>query len=183
MFSVRRDFFVLAVLFFGCQLGAVCQSKEAVEPDQEYSNEYFSVKYPSSWLLDDSYDTIRLVSGVTIRDFNSFGTDYYSNVLIYVSKEKVKGSPEYIAESVKSYLSLYVDSFKALKIENLTFSGCSATVMEYIMKMDGRKLKGVQYTIKRSDDTLYYITITCLKKNFKKVSKTTNKIVDSITIK
>lgn len=168
---------LLLALIFVCQFDALAQGDDVKCLDNEYSNEYFSVRYPSSWLLVDSYDTTRLICGATL--FSKKQSNYITNyIILSVEKGKDENCTTDTAQSIWDLVT-----FKPLEERSLRFSGCDATLLGYSVKVVGHKLIGEQYTIKKDDDTIYRVTVTCEKKRYKKVQNEVSAIVNSIEIK
>lgn len=153
--------------------------------DKQYSNSYFSLRYPSSWQVvqDDNQVTANTSIAVQIMEKQKNDVDFRPNINIIVSSKKWKESTSYIAQQSSQNNKQIVPSYKQLGISDTQISGCKGSLLEGTIELQGYKLRSSQYIVKKVDNTTITITVTTDNREHKDQMKIINAILKSIEIK
>lgn len=153
--------------------------------DKQYSNAYFSLRYPSSWQIvqDGNQVTANTSIAVQIMEKQKNDVDFRPNINIIVSSKKWKESTSYIARQSSQNNKQMVPSYQQLGISDTQISGCKGSLLESTFELQGYKLRSSQYTVKKADNTTYIITATTDNRMHKEQMKIINAMLKSIQIK
>ena len=163
----------------------VVETEEPSGLDKQYSNAYFSLRYPSSWQIvqDGNQVTANTSIAVQIMEKRKNDIDFRPNINIIVSSRKWEESTSYIARQSSQSNKQMVPSYKQLGISDTNISGCSGSLLEGTIEMQGYKLRSSQYIVKKSDNTTFTITATTDNGKHREQMKIINQVLKSIHIK
>ena len=130
--------------------------------DKIYSNAFFSINYPSSWMIvqDDNQITTNTTISVQIMEKKITDVDFRPNINIIVSSRKWKESTSDLASQSSKNNKQQIPQYKKLGIGETHISNNKGSLLEYTCIIQGYKLHGNQYIIKKSDNTTFIITAT-----------------------
>lgn len=154
--------------------------------NKQYSNEYFSIKYPTTWQIvqDDNQVTGNTTVSVQIMEKLKNDHDFRPNINIIVSKKKWSEPTSYLAQNSTTKNRQIMDNYHLLaQRDNISISDCKGSLVDYTFSIQGYKLHGMQYIVKKKDNTTFIITATtdAAKHNSQKV--TTDEIINSLKLK
>ncbi len=138
------------------------KSNQNVDLSKQYSNKYFSIKYPSSWQVvqDDNQVTANTSISVQIMQIAENDYDFSPNINIIVSSKKWQESTEYLAQQSANSSKEALSTYNKIGISNTYIDNCKGSLLEYSLSISGYKLYGNQYIVKKSDNTTFTITAT-----------------------
>lgn len=138
------------------------KSNQSVNLSKQYSNKYFSIKYPSSWQVvqDDNQVTANTSISVQIMQIAENDYDFSPNINIIVSSKKWQESTEYLAQQSANSSKEALSTYNKIGISNTYIDNCKGSLLEYSLSISGYKLYGNQYIVKKSDNTTFTITAT-----------------------
>lgn len=153
---------------------------------KSYSSSKFSLKYPSSWQIvqDDECATANTVISLQImaKQINDF--DFRPNINIIVSRYKRTESTNQLAlGSYKSMVNAGINIRLVKQPSPITISGLSGSVIEYVMYIEGYPIRGIQYILKKADNTTYIITSSLDNDKLSIQRRISDNIINSIRIK
>lgn len=154
--------------------------------NKQYSNEYFSMKYPTTWQIvqDDNQVTGNTTVSVQIMEKLKNDHDFRPNINIIVSKKKWSEPTSYLAQNSTTKNRQIMDNYHLLaQRDNISISDCKGSLVDYTFSIQGYKLHGMQYIVKKKDNTTFIITATtdAAKHNSQKI--TTDEIINSLKLK
>lgn len=152
--------------------------------DKHYSNAYFSLNYPSSWLIvqDDNHITSKTTISVQIMEKKKNDVDFRPNINIIVSSSKWKESTSYLASQSSKNNKQQIPQYKKLGIRDTHIGNNKGSRLEYTCIIQGYKLHGNQYIVKKSDNTTFIITATTDDNRHREQMKIVDAILKSIHI-
>lgn len=153
--------------------------------NKEYSNEYFSLKYPTSWQIinEDNQVTNQTNISVQIIEKQKNNYDFSPNINIIVSSNKWKEPTSYLAKQTIFQNRKLLNSYHLIEQKNdIVLSNCKGSSIEYTFNMQGYILYGIQYIVKKHDNTTFIITLTVDNKKIKQ-NDIINSIINSLVIK
>ena len=138
------------------------KSNQSVDLSKQYSNKYFSIKYPSSWQVvqDDNQITANTSISVQIMQIVENDYDFSPNINIIVSSKKWQESTEFLAQQSANSSKEALSTYNKIGISNAYIDNCKGSLLEYSLSISGYKLYGNQYIVKKSDNTTFTITAT-----------------------
>ena len=151
-----------------------------------YSNEYFSIKFPTSWqvIKDDNKVTNGTSISVQIMEKESNDYDFRPNINIIVSGKKRLESAETLADITISQNRQAISCYQLLcKDNNITLSHCQGCRIEQQFRIQNYKLRNIQYIIKNLDNTVYTITATMDASKYSTQVHILKQIINSLIIK
>ena len=154
--------------------------------DKQYSNNYFSIKYPNSWQIvkDDNKVTNSTSVSVQIMEKQKNNHDFRPNINIIVSDKKRIESAITLANITISQHKQVMPAYQLLnKDVNVILSNCKGCKIEQQFSIQGYKLQNIQYTVKKKDNTTYIITATMDANKYSTQISILNQIINSLIIK
>lgn len=160
-------------------------TEETNRLDKQYSNSYFSLRYPSSWQIvqDGNQVTSNTAISVQIMEKQKNDVDFRPNINIIVSSKKWEESTSYLAQQTLQNNKRMMPSYKYIGIGSTQVGGCEGSLLEGAIEVQGYKLRSSQYIVKKADNTTFTITATTDNGKHREQIKTINKILKSIRIK
>lgn len=158
----------------------------AHELEKEYSNKYFSLRYPSSWQIiqDDNHLTETTVISLQIMQKQLNDYDYRPNINLIVSATKRAEPTSYIARQTADYNKKLLPNYVEINITNdVEIDGNKGSLLSILWEYQGFKIRGDQYIVKKADNTTFIITASTDNAKYQKQSAVIKKILDSIVIK
>lgn len=149
-----------------------------------YSNNKFSIKYPSNW--DVVQDNTRATKNTTIavqimqRETNEY--DFRPNVNIIASKDKYSESAITLARKSYNQVKDLGIAANLIEIRVCQIDGKEGCVAEYTATVEGYNLHIYQYIVKKKDDSTFVITMTLDQTNLRNQKTLSQQIIDSIKI-
>lgn len=128
-----------------------------------YSNEYFSIKYPTTWQIvqDDNQVTGNTTVSVQIMEKLKNDHDFRPNINVIVSKKKWSEPTSYLAQNTIAQNKQIMDSYHLLEQnDDIYINNCQGSMIDYTFNIQGYKLHGIQYIVKKKDNTTFIITAT-----------------------
>lgn len=161
-------------------------SLQAQSLEKTYSNSRFSIKYPSSWLVVQENQAATANTTISLQVMAKQLNDYYfrPNVNIIISKEKREESTNQLA--LMAYKGLVKSGIQSKVVKlpsSITISGLKGSVVEYVMVLNGYSIRGIQYVLKKTDNTIYIITSSIDNSKVNSQRKINDLIINSIKIK
>lgn len=153
---------------------------------QQYSNEYFSIKYPTTWQIvqDDNQVTGNTTVSVQIMEKLKNDHDFRPNINIIVSKKKWSEPTSYLAQNTIAQNKQIMDSYHLLEQnDDIYINNCQGSVIDYTFNIQGYKLHGIQYIVKKKDNTTFIITATTDAARHSKQKVIANTMINSLKIK
>lgn len=153
--------------------------------EKEYSNKYFSLRYPSSWQVvqDDNNATATTVISLQIMQKQMNDYDFRPNINIIVSNTKWAEPTSYLAQQTSQNNRKVVSTYKQLSISDTEISGCKGSLLSSSMYLQGYSMRSDQYIVKKSDNTTYIITATTDLNKYQAQMAIINEILKSLVIK
>ena len=180
---------ILSLMMILCVYGVYAQGNAGKNLNtalpKQYSNECFSLRYPSSWQIvqDDNQATTNTVISVQIMQKQTNNVDFRPNVNIIVSNKKWSESTKYLAQQSSRNNKQLMHTYKQIGIKDIVVDKCKGSLLEYTISLQGYTLHGSQYIVKKPDNTTFTITATTDVKRHQEQMKTINAIINSISIK
>lgn len=162
------------------------EGKSSVVLEKQYSNKYFSLKYPSSWQVvqDDNQVTNSTAISVQIMEKQKNNYDFRPNINIIVSGKKRIESTLELAKITIMQQKQYFSSYNLIKqTNNIVLSKAKGSMIEYTVNTQGYCLHGLQYIVKKPDNTTFTITGTMDASKYKEQQNIIEKIIKSLIIK
>lgn len=159
-------------------------TEEANRLDKQYSNSYFSLRYPSSWQIvqDGNQVTSNTAISVQIMEKQKNDVDFRPNINIIVSSKKWEESTSYLAQQTSQNNKRMMPSYKYIGIGSTQVGGCKGSLLEGTIEVQGYKLHSSQYIVKKTDNTTFTITATTDNGKHIQQMKVINAILKSIHI-
>ena len=153
--------------------------------EKMYANKYFSFNYPSSWRItqEDSRATANTVVAVQVMQSPINNIDFCPNINIIVSSQKWTETTSALANISSINNKKVVSTYKEIGINDIKVGGCYGSLLQYTVAVNGYKLRGSQYIVKKNDNTVITITATTDANKHWEQIKTINAILNSMTIK
>ena len=154
--------------------------------NKQYSNEYFSIKYPTTWQIvqDDIQVTGNTTVSVQIMEKLKNDHDFRPNINIIVSKKKWSEPTSYLAQNTIAQNKQIMDSYHLLEQnDDIYINNCQGSVIDYTFNIQGYKLHGIQYIVKKKDNTTFIITATTDAARHSKQKVIANTMINSLKIK
>lgn len=154
--------------------------------DRHYSNEYFSIKYPTTWQIvqDDNQVTSNTTVSVQIMEKLKNDHDFRPNINIIVSKKKWNEPTSYLAQNTIAQNKQIMNSYQLLKqLDNISINNCQGSLIDYTFSIQGYKLHGIQYILKKKDNTTFIITATTDAANHSKQKVIADAMINSLKLK
>lgn len=154
--------------------------------NKQYSNEYFSIKYPTTWQIvqDDNQVTGNTTVSVQIMEKLKNDHDFRPNINIIVSKKKWSEPTSYLAQNTIAQNKQIMDSYHLLEQnDDIYINNCQGSVIDYTFNIQGYKLHGIQYIVKKKDNTTFIITATTDAARHSKQKVIANTMINSLKIK
>lgn len=151
-----------------------------------YSNENFSIKYPATWQIvqDDSQVTNNTSISVQIMEKQKNDNDFRPNINIIVSKKKWSEPTSYLAKNTISQNKQIMNSYQLLEqSDNISISNCQGSLIDYTFNIQGYKLHGIQYILKKKDNTTFIITVTTDAAKHSKQKVISDALINSLKLK
>lgn len=163
---------------------AAPEAEDANGLDKQYSNSYFSLRYPSSWQIvqDGNQVTSNTAISVQIMEKQKNNVDFRSNINIIVSSRKWEESTSYLARQTSENNKRMLPSYEYIGISDTQIGGCKGSLLEGTIELQGYKLHSSQYIVKKADNTPFTITATTDNGKHKHQMKVINAILKSIRI-
>lgn len=142
------------------------ENKTASQPpvlSKNFSNEYFSIKYPSSWQIiqEEKQVTNNTAISLQIMEIQKNDYDFRPNINIIVSNKKWKESTAYLAEQTSQNNKRLIPSYSQLSISNnIVLAKCRGSLLQYSCSIQDYQLEVNQYIVKKTDNTTFIITVT-----------------------
>ncbi len=160
-------------------------SQESIILDKQFSNKYFSIKYPSSWQIiqEENQVTNNTAISLQIMERQKNDYDFRPNINIIVSNKKWRESTAYLAEQTSQNNRRLIRSYKQLSTSNDVVLGkCRGSLLQYSFSVQGYQLKADQYIVKRTDNTTFIITVTIENCKYSEQNKLVQSILKSLII-
>ena len=153
--------------------------------ENEYSNKYFSLKYPSTWQIvqDNNQATATTTISVQIMEKKKNDVDFRPNVNIIVSATKWTEPASYLAQQTSQNNRKVVSTYKQLSRSDTEISGCKGSLLSSSMYLQGNSMRSDQYIVKKSDNTTFIITATTDSNKYQSQMAVINEILKSLVIK
>lgn len=154
--------------------------------NKQYSNEYFSIKYPTTWQIvqDDNQVTGNTTVSVQIMEKLKNDHDFRPNINIIVSKKKWSEPTSYLAQNTIAHNKQIMDSYHLLEQnDDIYINNCQGSVIDYTFNIQGYKLHGIQYIVKKKDNTTFIITATTDATKYSKQKVIADKMINSLKLK
>lgn len=153
--------------------------------DNQYSNSYFNLRYPSSWQIvqDGNQVTSNTAISVQIMEKQRNDVDFRPNINIIVSNRKWEESTSYLAQQTSQNNKRLIPNYIFIGIGSTQVGGCNGSLLESTIEKQGYKLHSSQYIVKKSDNTTFIITATTDNDKHLEQMKIINQILKSIHIK
>lgn len=153
--------------------------------ENEYSNKYFSLKYPSTWQIvqDNNQATATTTISVQIMEKKKNDVDFRPNINIIVSATKWTEPASYLAQQTSQNNRKVVSTYKQLSISDTEISGCKGSLLSSSMYLQGYSMRSDQYIVKKSDNTTFIITATTDSNKYQSQMAVINEILKSLVIK
>jgi len=152
--------------------------------DKQYSNSYFSLRYPSSWQIvqDGNQVTSETIISVQIMEKKKNDVDFRPNINIIVSSRKWTISTTVLAQQTSDYNKRMLPNYKYIGISDIQVDGCKGSLLEGSIELKGYKLRSNQYVVKKADNTTLTITATTEKGKHNQQMEVISAIMKSIQI-
>ena len=153
---------------------------------KETSNNYFTLKYPSSWqiVMDDNQVTNNTTVSIQIMQKRVNDYDFCPNINIIVSSRKWNESSSQLATTTIRNNEKLIPRYKFIKkTDNISIGGYNGSLITSEYSIDNCKVNSYQYIIKKPDNTVFIISATVDTKENKNQMEVINTILNSIIIK
>lgn len=160
-------------------------SQQSTILDKQFSNKYFSIKYPSSWQIvqEENQATNNTAISLQIMEKQKNEYDFRPNINIIVSNKKWSESTAYLTEQTSHNNSIAIPNYTQLAIVNdVSLGKCKGSLLWYSFTIQGYHLRGNQYIVKKSDNTTFIITATMDDSKYNEQIVTINDILESLII-
>ncbi len=160
-------------------------SQQSTILDKQFSNKYFSIKYPSSWQIvqEENQATNNTAVSLQIMEKQKNEYDFRPNINIIVSNKKWNESTAYLTEQTSHNNSMAIPDYTQLAIFNdVSLGKCKGSLLWYSFNVQGYHLRGNQYIVKKSDNTTFIITATMENSKYNKQKTTLQDIIESLII-
>lgn len=160
-------------------------TESSVALNKQYSNKYFSLKYPTSWQIvqEDNQVTSKTNISVQIMEKQKNDYDFSPNINIIVSSKRWKEPTSYLAEQTIYQNRKLLDSYHMIRQKNdIIINNCKGSSIEYTFNMQGYILRGIQYIVKKQDNTTFIITATVDDNKETKQNDIINNIINTLII-
>ena len=130
---------------------------------KQFSNKYFSIKYPSSWQIvqEENQVTDNTAISLQIMEQQENDYDFLANINIIVSKEKRKEPAAYLVEQSVQGMRCLIPSYRLLSTsDDVVLDKGKGSSSQYTWSINGCQLKADQYIVKKADNTTFTITAT-----------------------
>lgn len=167
-------------------LTGMCIVSCAQDLEKEYSNKYFSLRYPSLWQIvqDDNHLTETTVISLQIMQKQLNDYDFRPNINIIVSATKWTEPTSYLARQTADNNKRVIPNYVVIDMRNdVKIDGCNGTLLSSRIEYQGFKMRSDQYIVKKADNTTFIITATTDNAKYQKQSAVIKKILDSMVIK
>ena len=154
--------------------------------DRLYSNEYFTIKYPTTWQIVQDDNKVTNQTSISVQIMEKLKNEYgfRPNINIIVSKKKWSESTSYLAQNTIIQNKKIMNSYHLLdQRDNISISNCQGSLIDYTFNIQGHKLHGIQYIVKKKDNTTFIITATTDTAKHSKQKVITNAMINSLKIK
>lgn len=154
--------------------------------DKQYSNKYFSINYPNTWQIvqDDNQVTHNTTISVQIMEKLKNNYDFRPNINIIVSPKKRSEPTSYLAQNSIGTNKQVMGNYRLLvQRNNISISDCKGSLVDYTFNIEGYKLHGMQYIVKKEDNTTFIITATTDAAKHSSQKTTTDEIINSLKFK
>ncbi|MCF2594920.1 DcrB-related protein, partial [Bacteroides caecigallinarum] len=141
---------------------------------------------PTSWQIinEDNQVTNQTNISVQIIEKQKNDYDFSPNINIIVSSNKWKEPTSYLAKQTISQNRRLLNSYHLIEQKNdIVLSNCKGSSIEYTFNMQGYILYGIQYIVKKHDNTTFIITLTVDNNKKIKQNDIINSIINSLVIK
>lgn len=149
-----------------------------------YSNSYFHLRFPDSWEIvqENNQVTNKTNISVQIMEKRVNEYDFRPNINVIVSSRKWKEPTSYLAQQTINQNQQVLDGYHLIrKKDNIVLSKCNGSSIQYTFEVQGYTLHGIQYIIKKQDNTTFIVTGTA--DNTKEQQNIIDSIIKTITIK
>lgn len=154
--------------------------------DRQYSNEYFSIEYPTTWQIvqDDNQVTGNTTVSVQIMEKLKNDHDFRPNINIIVSKKKWSEPTSYLVQNTIAQNKQIMNNYHLLEQSNdIYIDNCQGSVIDYTFDIQGYKLHGMQYIVKKKDNTTFIITATTDAAKHSKQKGIADAMINSLKLK
>ena len=162
------------------------ERKPSVVLEKQYSNKYFNLKYPSSWQIiqDDNQVTNNTAIYLQVMEIQKNNSDFRPSVNIIVSSQKRMESASELARVTIMQQKQYFGDYNLIRqTNNIVLSKANGCVIEYQVNVQGYLLYGIQYIVKKPDNTTFTITGTMDASKYQEQQNIIEKIIKSLIIK
>lgn len=159
-------------------------TEETNRLDKQYSNSYFSLRYPSSWQIvqDGNQVTSNTAISVQIMERQRNNVDFRPNINIIVSNRKWKEPTSFLAKQSSQNNIQMMPSYRQIGISDVEISSCKGSLLEGTIELQGYKLRSSQYIVKKTDNTTFTITATTDDRRYKQQIQIIHAILKSLHI-
>lgn len=157
-----------------------------VHLNRQYSNECFSIRYPTTWQIvqDDNQVTKYTTVSVQIMEKMKKSHDFRPNINIIVSQKKWSEPTSYLAQNTIAQNKQIMNSYHLLEqSDNISISNCPGSLTNYTFYIQGYKLHGIQYIVKKKDNTTFIITSTTDAAKYSKQKVIIDAMINSLKLK
>lgn len=161
-------------------------TSKSVLLDKLYANEFFSLKYPTSWQIvqDGNQVTNSTKVSLQIMEKQKNETDFRPNINIIVSKRKWNEPTSFLAkQSISQNRNIMSDYNLLNQNDDIVLNNSNGTLIDYTFNIQGYRLHGMQYIVKKKDNTTFIITATTDAAKHNSQEEITKAIINSIIIK
>lgn len=154
--------------------------------EKQYSNKYFNLKYPSSWQIiqDDNQVTNNTAISLQVMEIQKNNHDFRPNVNIIVSsKKRMESASELTRVTIMQQKQYFKDYRLIRQTNNVVLSKANGCMIEYQFNVQGYLLRGIQYIVKKPDNTTFVITGTMDAYKYDKQLDIIEEIIKSLIIK
>ena len=160
-------------------------SQQSTILDKQFSNKYFSIKYPFSWQIvqEENQVTNNTAVSLQIMEKHKNEYDFRPNINIIVSNKKWSESTAYLTEQTSHNNSIAIPDYTQLAIfNNVSLGKCNGSLLWYSFTIHGYHLRGNQYIVKKSDNMTFIITATMDSSKYNEQITIVQDILESLII-
>ena len=173
---MKKTIFLLIILVLLSTIACTKQAEISESKFQTYNGQYYSIGYPSDWVVKTQGNVVGFVSPSESKE------DFMENVNIILSQDTKNTALDAAVESTIASAKKSFDSFDVLSKEKTTVSGLPANRLVATALKQGQTLKFSQWVGKK-DNTFFAITYTGFPEGYESHLTNAEQMIDSFRVK
>lgn len=152
---------------------------------ETYSNQYFSIRHPSSWEIVQKNNQIteQALVSVQIMEKQKNDIEFRPNINIIVGQKRLENTTLLAEIGIKQNKTNLPD-YRVISVKNdILLGNYKGTKVEQSCSLGSYKLNFIQYVLKKPDNTTYVVTGTFDTNRAESQRVIVNEIINSLNIK